>query len=377
MENIEKWKLKKLINELSAVVGDGATSCISLYINANERLSDAVQLLQNEEGTAVNIKSRVNRQSVLSALTSTIYFLKSYMVKSPISKNGLAVFCGEGKIFHIELPKPINKSLYMCDKMFHTEHLLTLFNDDDIYGYIIVDGNGYLFGTLAGTYRRVILKATVDLPKKHNKGGQSSVRFGRIREEKRQNYVRKVAEEANRVFLEMSKNSNFKGLIIAGSADFKNVLFASEILDPRIKNLVLRVIDVSYGGDNGFQHAIRQSAQIITNSKFTEETIAIEEFMEEIRKDSGLFCFGEKQLRYAIELGAVKKVIVWEQLDIIEWLSACEYKQSYEIKIVTNCTGLGEQFIQGFGGIGGILRYPIVEEIEEEKEEISDDEDFM
>ena len=99
--------------------------------------------------------------------------------------------------------------------------------------------------------------------------------------------------------------------------------------------------------------------------------------MEEIRKDSGLFCFGEKQLRYAIELGAVKKVIVWEQLDIIEWLSACEYKQSYEIKIVTNCTGLGEQFIQGFGGIGGILRYPIVEEIEEEKEEISDDEDFM
>lgn len=59
---------------------------------------------------------------------------------------------------------------------------------------MIVDGNGALFGTLQGNNRDVLQKISVELPKKHRKGGQSSVRFARLREEKRHNYLRKVAE---------------------------------------------------------------------------------------------------------------------------------------------------------------------------------------
>lgn len=35
-------------------------------------------------------------------------------------------------------------------------------------------------------------KFSVDLPKKHGRGGQSAVRFARLRMEARHNYVRKV-----------------------------------------------------------------------------------------------------------------------------------------------------------------------------------------
>jgi hypothetical protein len=35
--------------------------------------------------------------------------------------------------------------------------------------------------------------AAVDLPKKHGRGGQSALRFARLRMEKRHNYVRKVS----------------------------------------------------------------------------------------------------------------------------------------------------------------------------------------
>ncbi len=35
-------------------------------------------------------------------------------------------------------------------------------------------------------------KFSVDLPKKHGRGGQSALRFARLRLEKRHNYVRKV-----------------------------------------------------------------------------------------------------------------------------------------------------------------------------------------
>ncbi len=55
-----------------------------------------------------------------------------------------------------------------------------------------MDGNGSLFGTLSGNTREVLHKFTVDLPKKHGRGGQSALRFARLRTEKRHNYVRKV-----------------------------------------------------------------------------------------------------------------------------------------------------------------------------------------
>lgn len=60
------------------------------------------------------------------------------------------------------------------------------------YGFIVMDGNGCLFGTLCGNTREVLHKFTVDLPKKHGRGGQSALRFARLRMEKRHNYVRKV-----------------------------------------------------------------------------------------------------------------------------------------------------------------------------------------
>ena len=60
------------------------------------------------------------------------------------------------------------------------------------YGFIVMDGNGSLFGTLSGNTRDILGKFTVELPKKHGRGGQSALRFARLRMEKRHNYVRKV-----------------------------------------------------------------------------------------------------------------------------------------------------------------------------------------
>jgi peptide chain release factor subunit 1 len=48
--------------------------------------------LAEEFGTASNIKSRVNRLSVLSAITSTQQRLKLYSKCPP---NGLVIYCGE------------------------------------------------------------------------------------------------------------------------------------------------------------------------------------------------------------------------------------------------------------------------------------------
>ena len=37
------------------------------------------------------------------------------------------------------------------------------------FGFIVMDGNGALFGTLCGNTRDILHKFTVDLPKKHGR----------------------------------------------------------------------------------------------------------------------------------------------------------------------------------------------------------------
>lgn len=69
-----------------------------------------------------------------------------------------------------------------------------------------MDGNGTLFGTLSGNTRDILYKFAVDLPKKHGRGGQSALRFARLRLEKRHNYLRKVAECCTQYFINQSEN---------------------------------------------------------------------------------------------------------------------------------------------------------------------------
>ena len=65
------------------------------------------------------------------------------------------------------------------------------------------------------------------------RGGQSALRFARLRLEKRHNYVRKVAELAVQMFITADK-PNVSGLVLAGSADFKSELQTSDMFDQRL-----------------------------------------------------------------------------------------------------------------------------------------------
>jgi len=214
---------------------------ISLIIPPKDQIPRVSKMLADEFGTASNIKSRVNRLSVLGAITSVQQRLKLY---TRVPQNGLVIYCGtiitdEGKEKKVNIDfepfKPINTSLYLCDNKFHTEALSALLADDNKFGFIIMDGNGALFGTLQGNTRDVLHKFTVDLPKKHGRGGQSALRFARLRMEKRH----KVAEVATQLFITTDK-PNVAGLILAGSADFKTELSQSDMFDQVSSKLVTK-----------------------------------------------------------------------------------------------------------------------------------------
>jgi peptide chain release factor subunit 1 len=427
-KNIEIWKVKKLIKALDAARGNG-TSMISLIMPPRDQVSRVTKMLGDEYGTASNIKRRVNRQSVLAAITSAQQRLKLY---NRVPPNGLVLYTGtivtdEGKekkvTFDFEPFRPINASLYLCDNKFHTEALNELLESDDKFGFIVMDGNGTLFGTLSGNTREVLHKFTVDLPKKHGRGGQSALRFARLRMEKRHNYVRKTAELATQFFINPSTSQpNVSGLILAGSADFKTELGQSDMFDQRLATKILNVVDVSYGGENGFNQAIELSAEVLSNVKFIQEKKLIGKYFEEISQDTGKYVFGVDDTMAALEMGAVETLIVWENLDInryslknsatgetivkhfnkaqeadqgnfkdkatsaelevvdktllLEWFAENYRQFGCTLEFITNKSQEGSQFCRGFGGIGGILRYQVEVNAYEDASDEEYDEDF-
>merc|ERR1712187_501981 len=272
-------------------------------------------------------------------------------------------------------------------------------------GFLIMDGNGALYGTLQGSHREVLHKFSVDLPNKHGRGGQSALRFAKLRLEKRHNYVRKGAEIATQMFITDDK-PNITGLIVAGSAEFKQQLTTSDLFDPRLAaGLIRPLLDVSYGGENGFNQAIELASGTLKNVKFIQEKRLITTFLDEVAQDTNKYCFGINDTMTALERGAVQTLICWEDLDLkrlliknphtdeeqllyvtpqeenneklfrcpnsgveldvvenilfVEWIVEAHKSFGAKLEFVTDKSHTGNQFCKGFGGIGGLLRYAI------------------
>lgn len=103
------------------------------------------------------------------------------------------------------------------------------------------------------------------------------------------------------------------------------------MFDPRLAVKIIKIVDVSYGGDNGFNQAIELASESLVllllfnaewatfrlaNVKFIQEKKLITKFFEEVAQDTGKYVFGIQETLQALEMGAVELLIVWEALDI-------------------------------------------------------------
>lgn len=271
---------------------------------------------------------------------------------------------------------------------------------------------------MQGNAQTVLYNYSVDLPKKHRKGGQSSVRFARLRLEARHNYLVKVAEIASKCFIDQETNKvNVKGIVVAGSADFKDHLVSDKLLDPRVQASVISVVDVAYGKEQGLNQALLLSADALQNVNLVEQKKLFGKFFDEISNSTSKICYGLSQTMTALESGAIETLIIWENLpvirnvirntntneeviiftkpgenavydqsamEVVESESLVDYfaenysKFGIQLQLVNDSTPEGSMFSQGFGGIGAILRYQLQlasEEIEEGENKSQEDEE--
>lgn len=396
-------RLTGLIKRLSAIRGRH-TELITIYVPAGMQLSIVGAQIAQEQGTAVNIKSKAVRKNVLGALEKISHHLKLY--RHP-PENGLAIFCGnvsdkEGdtdmELWAIEPPEKLNQRLYRCDQQFVLDPLLHMTREKEIYGLIVLDKSDADIGTLSGKRTESLKHIESLVPGKTKKGGWSQARYQRVREGLLNDHLKKTAELATAFFREMK---DMRGIIVGGPGPIKDMFLNEEHLPTDIKNKVLGVVDTSYTGEFGLKEMVARAEDILAEASITRERRLLERFFSELAKDTGLATYGIKETLKALEMGAVDILILsedfdWlkisfecpsckekldkfvkrdgksavpcpkcgtamqagEEFDGAEKLSEFAGHMGTKVEIVSVDSREGEQ-LQAMGGIAGILRYSL------------------
>ena len=173
----QKHQLKKLIKELETHRGRH-TELVSVYIPQGYEMTKIINHLDQEKGTATNIKSASTRKNVIDALEKMTQHLRLYK-RTP--ENGLAVFSGnvaerEGqqdfKVWSVEPPIPLKTRIYRCDKEFVLDLLRDMLDTKEVYGLVIVDRRDAIIAYLKGKIIIPLLKTHSEVPGKTRAGGQ-------------------------------------------------------------------------------------------------------------------------------------------------------------------------------------------------------------
>ncbi|HIJ98888.1 TPA: mRNA surveillance protein pelota [archaeon] len=158
-------------------------------------------------------------------------------------------------------------------------------------------------------------------------------------------------------------------IVIAGPAFYKDN-FYKYFKEKKSELAVKAVIEnVSTGGERGLQEIIKRGIieRIIKEWKVQQEVKKLTEFFEEFSKNLGLAVYGLKNVEYAMNLGAIKTLLISnstlkkskiEKNKQIDELLKNIYDMRGEILIVSNEHDLGKQ-LEGIGGLAALLRFRV------------------
>ena len=228
----------------------------------------------------------------------------------------------------------------------------------------------------------------------------SSVRFEHLREEAAKDFFKKVSEKTNQIFSDYQ--DKLKGLIIGGPGRTKHEFLERELLDYRLKEKIMGILDCSYTDESGIREIVQKSEDLLKDAEITHERQIVNEFFEKIVKGD-LATYGQKEVENALDIGKasillISEALEWivlkkrcdkedfdeeiiikdplnfdeskercskcggpieilEQVDYVDWMMEKTKSIGAETRVISRETPEGETFFKGFGGIGAILRY--------------------
>lgn len=332
----EQYKFKKMLDHLSSFKGRH-TELVSLYISAGYEISKVAQQIRDEQGTASNIKSTATRKNVLGALEKVAQHLSLFKQTPP---KGLVIFSGniserEGvsniQLFSFEPLEPLSVRIYRCDQEFVLDPLYDMLEVKEAYGLLIVERNEATVGLLKGKTVELADNMTSGVQGKTRAGGQSAHRFERLREAADHEFRKRIGEHANRIFLDQE---NLVGILVGGPGHTKNKFVEGDFLHHELKKKIIGMVDTSYNGEHGLRELVDRAKDILQNLELTQERAIVQQFLKQLVNDEPV-TYGEKEVRHALQIGAVDTVLLSEGLDLYRITLVCEACDYQEEKTIS------------------------------------------
>jgi peptide chain release factor subunit 1 len=404
------YDLRRQLEELKKCRGKH-TELISLYVPPSKQIFDVVAYLRNEYSQSQNIKSKTTMKNVLSAIESIMSRLRTFKQPPP---NGLAMFVGHKSVgadttemvaYVIEPPMPVITFLYRCDSEFYTQPLEDMLTEKEIYGLFLIDRRECTVGMLRGSRIEMLRYMTSQVPGKHGRGGQSQRRFERNTEIAAHEWFVKCGERASEIFLAEPK---MKGILVGGSGPTKQYFVDEGYLHYEIQKKIIDTFDTGYTDEYGLRELVANASDKMTDLKVSQEKKVMKRFLSEVTKsDKNMSVYGEHHVRKALEMGVVDTLLISEELrkyrvtmkcqscsytlektmteeelegfvppscptcqtslpmeitskvDLVDELSDLADKTSATVKLISRNSEEGEALYAAFGGLAGILRYPL------------------
>lgn len=358
----QRHKLKKFIKELGQYKGRH-TELVSVYVPRGYELVKIIQHLQQEAGTATNIKDASTRNNVIDALEKLVQHLRLFK-RTP--EHGLAAFAGnvaaqqgkqDYKVWSIEPPTPLKTRIYRCDKQFVLNLLEEMLDEKETYGLVVMDRRDAHLALLKGKSIIVLAKTHSEVPGKFKAGGQSAARFSRLREESAKDHYKKVGDYMKTQFL---GKEGLKGILVGGPGPTKYEFVDGDFITNEVKKKIIAIKDLSYTEEFGLQELVDRSEDVLANEQIMTEKKLMTRFFETLAKHENLVGYGELQVMELLKRGAVDILLLSDGLEEekIEKFEEEAGKFGTKIEIISTETREGVQ-LRDMGKIAALLRYEI------------------
>lgn len=409
--SLSRFRFQRMLEMLDSKEGRG-TELITVYIPPGKHISEVMNDLRTEWGTAGNIKSKTTKKNVQDALTKVMERLKLF---NKIPENGLILFAGtiasnqlgvgDMETFVIVPPEPIGIYYYRCEHRFMLDPLWELLRSEDAYGVLVLDSKAATFAMLKGKRADIVKDISSGVPGKTRAGGQSARRYERIREMRLNDFFTRVGKHMTEIFHDAP---NLKGIIVGGPGPTKEDFLKRNHLHYELKDKILTTVDTGYTGHEGVKEVVERSKDFLRNLRFYEERKIVQAFLYNIGHETGLSTYGEREIIQALKNNNVRTLLLSEGVrralvklqcrdcggretrivdldslegfeasldslscikcgnksydvvdkeDLIEALVKMAEGTDAQVEIISKETEEGEMLLMSFGGLAAILKY--------------------
>lgn len=205
-------------------------------------------------------------------------------------------------------PLPITRKLYRCDKVFHLNNLLELYQDHSKNGLVLIRGELVEMYLFQGTKRELVDKITICRQKAQKKGGSSANRFLHTQQNQVESYIASVADRVGKVYFDSSVGKpRVKILLVGGTGDLHKRMVAHKDFEHRLDGFV-RLVNIS--DSDCVESLMPEISNLANESEIKEDISQMMALQEMIARNPGQIVYGTDELRRCISSKMIKKLYI-------------------------------------------------------------------